>query len=109
MRRISRLLLLVAAATVVVLVLPSIAQAGHTTDPRTKNMRPLGHIFEPAVTGGFGGASPNIHRRGLDIFKLSGKTLARRIKLGHLNPQTQEFSLLEQECFLHAPGRTPVL
>jgi hypothetical protein len=30
---------------------------------------------------------------GLNIFKLSGNTLARRVKLGHLNPQTQEFSL----------------
>jgi hypothetical protein len=30
---------------------------------------------------------------GLNMFKLSGNTLARRIKPGHLNPQTQEFSL----------------
>ena len=30
---------------------------------------------------------------GLNIFKLSGNTLARRIKLDQLNPQTQEFSL----------------
>jgi hypothetical protein len=58
MRRLARLIALGALAA---LVVPSVAQAGHTTDPRTKNMHPLGHIFEPAVTGGFGGASPDIH------------------------------------------------
>jgi hypothetical protein len=30
---------------------------------------------------------------GLNVFRLSGNTLARRIKLPRLNPQTQEFSL----------------
>ena len=37
------------------------AVAGHKTDPRTKNLHPLGHIVEPAVLGGFGGANPDIH------------------------------------------------
>jgi hypothetical protein len=60
MRRMSCLLLAV-AGTLAVLVLPSVAQAGHTTDPRTKNMHPLGHIIEPAVLGGFGGANPDIN------------------------------------------------
>jgi LVIVD repeat len=61
MRRMSRLLLLVAVGTVALLVSPAGSLAGHTTDPRTKNMQPLGHIVEPAVTGGFGGANPDIH------------------------------------------------
>jgi LVIVD repeat len=60
MRRMSCLLLAV-AGTLAVLVLPSVAQAGHTTDPRTKNMHPLGHIIEPAVLGGFGGGNPDIN------------------------------------------------
>jgi hypothetical protein len=58
MRRLARLIALGALAA---LVVPSVAQAGHTTDPRTKNMHPLGHIVEPAVLGGFGGANPDIH------------------------------------------------
>ncbi len=58
MRRLARLLVLGALAA---LVVPSVAQAGHTTDPRTNNMHPLGHIVEPAVLGGFGGANPDIH------------------------------------------------
>ncbi len=58
MRRLARLLFLGALAA---LVVPSVAQAGHTTDPRTKNMHPLGHIIEPAVLGGFGGGNPDIH------------------------------------------------
>jgi hypothetical protein len=58
MRRLARLIALGALAA---LVVPSVAQAGHTTDPRTKNMHPLGHIVEPAVLGGFGGADPDIH------------------------------------------------
>src|SRR5688572_32702067 len=58
MRRLARLMVLGALAA---LVVPSVAQAGHTTDPRTKNMHPLGHIVEPAVLGGFGGANPDIN------------------------------------------------
>jgi hypothetical protein len=37
------------------------AAAGHKADPRTDNLKPRGHIFEPAVLGGFGGANPDIH------------------------------------------------
>ena len=58
MRRLVRLLVL---GALVALVVPSVAQAGHTTDPRTKNMIPRGHIIEPAVLGGFGGANPDIN------------------------------------------------
>jgi len=39
-----------------VLAFPLVAGAGHKADPRTENLRPKGHIFEPAVLGGFGGA-----------------------------------------------------
>jgi hypothetical protein len=47
---------------VLVLLLATLpASAGHKNDPRTKNMHPLGHIEEPAVLGGFGGADPDIH------------------------------------------------
>ena len=42
-----------------VLTFPLGAGAGHTTDPRF-NLTPLGHIEEPAVLGGFGGANPDI-------------------------------------------------
>jgi LVIVD repeat len=58
MRRLARLLVV---GALVALVVPSVAQAGHTTDPRTKNMIPLGHIIEPAVLGGFGGGNPDIN------------------------------------------------
>jgi hypothetical protein len=44
-----------------VLVFALSAAAGHRDDPRTDNLRPRGHIFEPAVLGGFGGANPDIH------------------------------------------------
>jgi hypothetical protein len=59
----SRLARLVALAVVAVgmLAFPAIAAAGHLTDPRTDNLRPKGHIVEPAVLGGFGGANPDIH------------------------------------------------
>jgi LVIVD repeat len=60
MSRLVRLLAL-AACGVAVLAFPGIAAAGHTTDPRTTNLHPLGHIIEPAVLGGFGGANPDIH------------------------------------------------
>jgi hypothetical protein len=58
MRRLARLLVV---GALVALVVPAVAQAGHTTDPRTKNMIPLGHIIEPAVLGGFGGGNPDVH------------------------------------------------
>jgi hypothetical protein len=42
------------------LTFPFAAGAGHTTDPAV-NLAPLGHIEEPAVLGGFGGANPDIN------------------------------------------------
>ena len=42
------------------LTFPFAAGAGHTTDPAV-NLAPLGHIQEPAVLGGFGGANPDIN------------------------------------------------
>lgn len=36
------------------------AFADHELDPRTANLRPMGHIVEHAVLGGFGGADPDI-------------------------------------------------
>ena len=42
------------------LAFPLAAGAGHTTDP-SFNLAPLGHIEEPAVLGGFGGANPDIN------------------------------------------------
>jgi hypothetical protein len=53
---------LVSLAAVLAVLLPALpAGAGHQDDPRTRNLRPLGHIVEPAVLGGFGGADPDIH------------------------------------------------
>ena len=52
--------LALAAFVVGVLTFPLAAGAGHTTDPRTPNLHPLGHIEEAAVLGGFGGANPDI-------------------------------------------------
>jgi hypothetical protein len=52
--------LALAAFVVGVLTFPLTAGAGHTTDPRTPNLHPLGHIEEEAVLGGFGGANPDI-------------------------------------------------
>jgi hypothetical protein len=59
----SRLARLVALAVVAagMLAFPAIAAAGHENDPRTDNLRPRGHIFEPAVLGGFGGGNPDVH------------------------------------------------
>jgi LVIVD repeat len=42
------------------LTFPFAAGAGHTTDPAV-NLAPLGHIEEPAVLGGFGGANPDVN------------------------------------------------
>src|SRR5687768_4582747 len=41
------------------LALAPAASAGHKQEPRTSNRHPLGHIGEPAVLGGFGGANPD--------------------------------------------------
>jgi hypothetical protein len=46
---------LVLAFALAALALPAVAWAGHTTDPRSPNLAPLGHIVEPRVTGGPGG------------------------------------------------------
>jgi hypothetical protein len=51
---------LLGLAVFVLLAFPFTASAGHTTDPRTNNVHPLGHIVEPAVLGGFGGANPDV-------------------------------------------------
>src|ERR687895_512519 len=56
----SALTRLLGLAVFVLLAFPFTASAGHTTDPRTPNVHPLGHIVEPAVLGGFGGANPDI-------------------------------------------------
>jgi hypothetical protein len=47
------------AAALVTMSLP--AGAGHTTDPRTKNMHPKGHIVEPASLLNPAVANPDIH------------------------------------------------
>jgi hypothetical protein len=47
------------AAALVTMTLP--AGAGHTTDPRTKNMHPKGHIVEPASLLNPAVANPDIH------------------------------------------------
>jgi hypothetical protein len=60
MSRLTRLVALGAFA-VGMLAFPGIAAAGHENDPRTDNLRPRGHIVEPAVLGGFGGANPDVH------------------------------------------------
>jgi hypothetical protein len=53
--------LVIVGCAVGTLALAPAAMAGHTQDPRTNNLHPLGHIVEPAVLGGFGGANPDIH------------------------------------------------
>ena len=60
MTRLCRSFLMI-GCVVGVLALAPAANAGHTTDPRTSNLHPQGHIFEPAVLGGFGGANPDIN------------------------------------------------
>src|SRR5262245_22561882 len=60
MARLCRYIVL-AGSVLGVLALAPAANAEHTTDPRTSNLDPLGHIVEPAVLGGFGGANPDIN------------------------------------------------
>jgi hypothetical protein len=60
MRRLSSFFIL-AACTVGLIAFAPAASAGHETDPRTPNLDVKGHIVEPAVLGGFGGADPDIH------------------------------------------------
>ncbi|HEU4448404.1 MAG TPA: hypothetical protein VFR63_00305 [Gaiellaceae bacterium] len=47
MRQLSRVLALAVVAAGI-LVFPFAAGAGHENDPRTPNLKPMGHIFEPA-------------------------------------------------------------
>jgi hypothetical protein len=105
MRRLARLIALGALAA---LVLPSFAQAGHTTDPRTKNIHPLGHIVEPAVLGGFGGANPDIHT---DIafwassrFRGTGMASTSETSLGSRESDAGVTDVLRRQ-----PGRRPRL
>jgi hypothetical protein len=58
--RLARLVAL-AVSAMGMLAFPAIALAEHEQDPRTDNLHPLGHIVEPAVLGGFGGANPDIN------------------------------------------------
>jgi hypothetical protein len=58
--RVARLAALAVCAACT-LAFPAVAAAGHENDPRTDNLIPRGHIFEPAVLGGFGGANSDIH------------------------------------------------
>jgi hypothetical protein len=60
MRRVLRVLTLAAIAAVI-LALPLGAGAGHKNDPHTKNLHPLGHIFEPASLLNPAIANPDIH------------------------------------------------
>jgi hypothetical protein len=60
MRR-SRHVVVLAVLGCALLAFPLAAGAGHENDPRTKNLHPKGHIEEPAVLGGFGGANPDVH------------------------------------------------
>ena len=60
MGRFPRFFVLTAFA-VAVLALPLAASAGHQSDPRTKNLHPKGHIFEPASLLNPAIANPDIH------------------------------------------------
>jgi hypothetical protein len=60
MKRLSRSLVL-ASLAVGLLAFPLAAGAGHENDPRTKNLHPMGHIFEPASLLNPAVANPDIH------------------------------------------------
>jgi hypothetical protein len=60
MGRVVRVGLLVACLAAA-LTIPLSASAGHTNDPRTKNLHPKGHIFEPASLLNPAIANPDIH------------------------------------------------
>jgi hypothetical protein len=60
MRRLLRVFVPVSLAAVL-LALPLAASAGHENDPRTPNLKPLGHIFEPASLLNPAIGNPNIH------------------------------------------------
>jgi len=79
---------------------PANAQTVAWSDPP-----PLGQVTTPggAVVNELGGAWSSYWyngfiyeseiTKGVNVFNLSGPTTAGAMKLGHLNPQTQEFSL----------------
>jgi hypothetical protein len=60
MKRLFRMLVPVALAVGIV-AFPLAAGAGHKTDPHTPNLKPLGHIFEPASLLNPAIGNPDIH------------------------------------------------
>ena len=60
MRQLLRVLALAVVATGI-LVFPLAAGAGHENDPRTPNLKPLGHIFEPASLLNPAIGNPDVH------------------------------------------------
>jgi len=60
MRQLFRVLALT-VATAGILVFPLGAGAGHTTDPRTPDLVPRGHIVEPASLTNPAIANPDVH------------------------------------------------
>ena len=69
---------LLAVIAIGIMVFPFAAGAGHENDPRTPNLKPMGHIFEPASLLNPAVGNPDIHT---DIafwgkFAIQGKTLA---------------------------------
>ncbi|MGH3060934.1 MAG: hypothetical protein ACRDNA_05910, partial [Gaiellaceae bacterium] len=60
MKRLFRKLVPVAIAVGIV-AFPLAAGAGHTTDPRTPNLKPMGHILEPASLLNPAIGNPDIH------------------------------------------------
>jgi hypothetical protein len=53
--------LVATALAAAAMALPLAASAGHASDPRTKNLHPKGHIFEPASLLNPAIANPDIH------------------------------------------------
>ena len=60
MRQLLRVLALAVVATGI-LVFPLAAGAGHENDPRTPNLKPMGHIFEPASLLNPAIGNPDVH------------------------------------------------
>jgi hypothetical protein len=66
MRMLKRFRFTLVLAALAALIVPAAAMAGHTGDPRSPNLTPLGHITEPRLTGAPTGANqtaggPDIH------------------------------------------------
>jgi hypothetical protein len=64
---------------------------GTVTDPSGATVNELGGAWSTYYYNGF--LYESEITKGLHVFRVSDKTLAAPIKLDHLNPQTQEFSL----------------